>query len=209
MSAVDGCASACWDRRICPLRETVNEVERQQLYDLRQFNLEEMRDCGADVRALGSDASSMEEVATEIVHYLYDQFVDPQTGKRQSALVRFYKTHPYGELDPNLRRFARSVLGRFPNSPETKCLTLLGTAGDKPEWTSRNRSMGHKTIPLPSAHLVLQIPMIARLLHQFGLEVGTVLKPDPAILVDLEQRTFNAFHVPEAVGSPYIPARTL
>ena len=88
-----------------------------------------------------------------------------------------------------------------------KCLTLLGTAREKPEWNARHKSAGHKTIPLPSPHFVWQIPMIARLLHQFGVDVGAVLRPDPAILVDLEKRTYNAFHVPEAVGSPYIPAQ--
>jgi len=34
-----------------------------------------------------------------------------------------------------------------------------------------------------------------------------VVKPNPALLLNLEQRTYNVFHVPEAVGSPYVPAQ--
>ena len=58
---------------------------------------------------------------------------------------------------------------------------------------------GHKVIPLPSANLVFQIPMISRLVSQFGLDVHAVIRPDPSLIVDLEQKSYNAFHVPEAV----------
>lgn len=34
-----------------------------------------------------------------------------------------------------------------------------------------------------------------------------MLRPDPAIIMDMEEKTYNVFHVPEAVGSPYIPAQ--
>jgi hypothetical protein len=81
-----------------------------------------------------------------------------------------------------------------------KCLTLLATRGEKAEWNSRAKSVG-------SEKFVSQIPMISRLVSQFGLDVHAVIKPDPSLLADLEQKSYNAFHVPEAVGSPYIPAQ--
>jgi hypothetical protein len=87
------------------------------------------------------------------------------------------------------------------------CLTLLGTAGDLPEWNSRRASLGHQVIPLPSAEGVARIPMIAQLITQLGLEVSSVLKPDPHVVVDLQQKSFNVFYVPTALGSPYIPAQ--
>jgi hypothetical protein len=34
-----------------------------------------------------------------------------------------------------------------------------------------------------------------------------VLQPDPQFLVELEQKTYHVFHVPQAVGSAYIPAQ--
>jgi hypothetical protein len=49
--------------------------------------------------------------------------------------------------------------------------------------------------------------MIHRLLEQFGLDVGAVVAPEESLLVDLEARTFNVFHVAEAEGSPFIPAQ--
>ncbi len=177
------------------------------MYDLTNFTKANVSECGAKLRSLGAGAKDMEEVAGKIVDHLYKNLVEKKTGKKSCALVRFYKTHPYGKLDADLKKFAQKILGHPPDSPAMKCLTLLATAGDKKEWNSRKSSSGHKAIPLPSEQFVSQIPMIARLINQFGLELKTVLKPDPAIIVDLQQKEYNAFHVPEAVGSPYIPAQ--
>ena len=84
---------------------------------------------------------------------------------------------------------------------------MLGTTGEREAWCSRETSVGHRTIPLPSAEVVASIPMIAQLLVQLGLEVNAVLRPDPAVVLELEQRTYNVFFVENAVGSPYIPAQ--
>ena len=113
----------------------------------------------------------------------------------------------YEPLGPELQGFAQGILGHAPESSDMKCLTLLATRGDQSDWNDRGKSAGHKAIPLPSEKFVSQIPMISRLINQFGLDLNAVLRPDPAIIVDLEQKEYNAFHVPEAVGSPYIPAQ--
>ena len=172
-----------------------------------RFTRSDMIACEAALRKLGQGAGSMEEVADRIVRHLYDHLVDPRSGERSCILVRFFKTHPFGELDPGLRRIALDVLGRPPDSPAMKCLTLLATAGVRPEWNSRESSAGHRAIPLPDALVADRLPMLGQLIKQFGLEVGAVLDPDPALLLDLEQRTYNVFHVPEAPGSPYVPAQ--
>ena len=49
--------------------------------------------------------------------------------------------------------------------------------------------------------------MIANLIKQLGLEISTVVQPDPHLLLDTSQKTFNVFYVPEALGSPLIPAQ--
>ena len=49
--------------------------------------------------------------------------------------------------------------------------------------------------------------MISRLLTQFGLDVGSVMRPDPMLIGDRPSKTYNTFYVLEAVGSPYIPAQ--
>lgn len=177
------------------------------MYDLANFKMSYMIECSAALRQLSAGAQSMEEVANRIVHYLYDHLVDQQTGEKACALVRLFVTHLYEELDEELREFARVVLGDHPESHEMKCLTLLATVGEKPEWNSRKNSVGHKAIPLPSEEVFARFPMISRLTQQLGLEVSDVVAPDPTLLVELEQKTYNVFYVPEAVGSPFVPAQ--
>lgn len=177
------------------------------MYDMTRFALSQMIESGAALRRLGAGTQSMEAAADRIVQYLYREFIDPRSGDPACALVRFYKTHPYGGLEPDLQTFARSVLGRDPESPAVKCLTLLATAGDRPEWNARTRSTGHQAIPLPSEQVIAQIPMIAQLVKQFDVEISALLSPDPTLLMDQEQKTYGVFYVSDAVGSPYIPAQ--
>ncbi len=174
--------------------------------DLSQFTLGDMADIGAEFRKLQARSDSMQDLAEESVRYLYDELVDANTGTRQCALVRFYKTHPFGDLDEPRRAFAARG---FPGEPDAsmRCLTLLATAGDEAEWNDCLKSEGHLAIPLPSEEGVAGIPMIARLVEQFGLEIRHILSSDQAILIAQEQETYNVFYVPEAVGSACIPAQ--
>jgi len=80
------------------------------MYDLTKFTLRDMTECGAALRNLSVGAGSMEEVANKIVRYLYDYLIDRQTGEKSCALVRFYKTHPFGELDEALQRATHGSL---------------------------------------------------------------------------------------------------
>lgn len=175
------------------------------MYDIAKFSDAELKECGANLAALGGGASSMEDAANKIVNYLYDNLTD-SSGNKSNALVRLYKTHPYNQLDSGLQGFAQGILGSTP-SDHTNCLTMLGTVGDKEDWKSRSKSSGHRAIPLASADMVAGIPMISRLLTQFGIDVGSVMRPDPMLIGDMSAKTYNTFFVPEAVGSPYIPAQ--
>jgi len=49
--------------------------------------------------------------------------------------------------------------------------------------------------------------MIAQLIRQFGLDLSDVVQPAPDLVRSLQGKTYGVFHVPEAVGSPYIPAQ--
>ncbi len=177
------------------------------MYDLTNFSRDDLARCGEALGKLGHGAASMEEAAVRITRHLYENSIDPDTGRKACALVRFYKTHAYEDLNGELRGFAQGVLGHPPEAPDMQCLVLLATTGEKPEWNSRKDSAGHKAIPLPNEDFVSQIPMISRLVSQFGLDVKAVIRPDPGLITDLQQKRYNAFHVAEAVGSPYIPAQ--
>lgn len=175
--------------------------------NIADFTLKDMVDFSSALRQMGSGAASMEEVADKIVHYLYENLVDKKTGEKSCVLVRLFKTHPYGELDEDLEEFARNILKTSPGSPAMKCLILLASAGTQPEWNSRKQSRGHKAIPLPSEHFVRAFPMISQMIQQMGLEITTILQPDPAVVMDMTQKTYNVFHIPEATGNKYIPAQ--
>jgi len=182
----------------------MSDSNEQGRYDLGRFTLSDMIECGMRLRKIGGDAKSLEEVSGRIVRYLHDHLRD-EHGERSCVLVRFFKTHAFSELEPDLQQWAEGVLGRPAESPEMKCMTLLATAGEEEPWNSRHASRRHRAIPLPSEKAVSQIPMMAQLIHQFGLPLSTVIEPQPEMLADLGQRSYNVFHVSEASGSPHIP----
>ena len=176
-------------------------------YDLAGLRLSEMTRLGASLRAVSTGAQSMEQAAGRVVNLLYNELVDPAIDARACALVRFYLTMQYSSLDPGLQAFGARLMRGIELAPSTRCLTLLATAGEKQEWQTRHASAGHQTIPLPSVDVIQAIPMVSQLITQLGLSVGDIVTPDPALVLELEQRTYNVFFVPEAVGSPYIPAQ--
>ncbi|MBW4512393.1 MAG: sensor histidine kinase [Scytonematopsis contorta HA4267-MV1] len=177
------------------------------MYDLHQMTLRDMSECGLALRHLGDGASSIEEVSNNIIQYLYENFVDKQSGEKACALVRLFKTHPYRDLTPELQEDVGNFLGDNEIDINLKCLTLLATAGELPEWNSRHTSEGHKAIPLVSEEAIARIPMIFQLINQLGLNPEILLQPDADLLIDLEQKMYNIFYVADALDSPYIPAQ--
>lgn len=175
--------------------------------DLSNFTLTDMTICGKVLRQLGEEAQSMEEVATRITSYLYEHLVDKKTKENACVLVRLFKTHSYETLPSELQRLVAEKLRVDTITPQMKSFVLLGTRGDKDEWNSRKLSSGHKAIPLPSEEVANKIPMMRNIIKQLGLEVNTVINPDPKIIIDLAQKAYNVFYIPEALGSSYIPAQ--
>src|ERR1044071_2412969 len=154
-------------------------------FSLRRFDLREMLRCGLDLRRAGRGAATLGRAAGAIVRDFHESFVDPESGERECALVRFYKTHAYGGVGPELQAFARA---RMQGSPydAMKCLVLLATAGSEPAWNSVRLSRGHRAIPLPSTEIVERAPMIAQLIRQMGLDLTSVVSPHPELLQGLE-----------------------
>ena len=181
--------------------------QKPLIYDISNFTIRDMTECCKIVRTIGKDAKNMEEVANSIVNRLYVNLIDGQSGNKACSLVRFFKTHTFEKLDPEHQDFSKNMAGNSPVFPETKCLTLLATVGENPEWNSRKNSKGHRAIPLLSEEMVDQIPMIKNLITQMGLNTGIVIKPDPRFLLDKNTKMYSVFCVPEAPGSPCIPAQ--
>ncbi len=142
------------------------------MHDLGEFSLRDVAECTARVRRLGHGAGSMEEAASRIVTYLYEDLSDHRNGRRACALVRFYKTHPYGLLDAGRRRFAEARFTGEPAAPGARWLTLLATTGDEPAWCSVAGSRDHQAMPFETAGDAARAPKMVRLVDQLRLAPG-------------------------------------
>lgn len=175
-------------------------------YDFSRFGLTDMTRCGIDLRKIGAGCGSMEETGARIVRYLYQALRDQSLEQPACALVRMFVTLPFDALEKGQQDFATRILGAAPDLPSMKCLTLIATAGELPDWNSRHTSQGHQALPLPSAEAVSRSPMIAQLIRQLGVEISALLS-DSGLLIDASQHTFNVFYIGDALGSPFIPAQ--
>lgn len=174
---------------------------------LAAFGFNEMMQLRSKLRALpGTDPQTIEAAAAAAVRLFRDGITD-QNGAPICALARIYKTHPYAALDAGLQEFARTVDPSADTIADLRCLVLLATAGDEPEWNSRHTSKQHKAIPLSSESAVAGAPMILQLLVQLGVDVARVVRPGTGLLLDNSERAHNVFYVPRAEGSPSIPAQ--
>ena len=176
-------------------------------YDLVNAIPSQMIRLGSALQRIGKESGSMEDAADALVRHLHRHLSDREGGKRGAALVRFYKTEPYAFLDREKAEFVQAILKDPSPAPAMRCLTLMGSAGDLPEWNDVGVSRSHRVIPLPSESALEQMPMVAQLLRQLGADVGQLLSPDPSLLLDVSPKTYNVFYVPEAAGSPHVPAQ--
>ena len=176
------------------------------MHRLDHFSVDDLIACSAVFKDLGTAAASMEDAAQAIAAYLHEHLVDADD-RPACPLVRIYKTHRLRDLDPQRQLFARALLGGEEAHHESRCLTLIGTAGDEPEWNDRRRSRGHQAIPLVSEEVVAKSPMIAGLIQQLGIDISTVVAPEEHMTITLHHRDYDLFFVPEAAGSPMVPAQ--
>jgi hypothetical protein len=176
-------------------------------YDLARFGVTEMMRCRGDLRGLfGDDPGSITAAAQRTVEFFYRQLVDAG-GAPACALVRFFKTARFDALDTEQQEFALKTAGSVTLDDDVRCLTLLATIGDEPQWNSPQQSRGHRAIPLTSIDMVEQAPMIAQLIKQLGLSVASVVRPEAGLILDTEGRNQNVFYVEQALGSPHIVAQ--
>jgi hypothetical protein len=170
-----------------------------------------MIESGKELRRMGADALCMEEAASEVVDFLYERFAAPEGEGPSFALVRCFKTHAYGRLPEELQGDVRSQMSSVEPAAEVgpglRCLALLARRGDEPGWNGRRGSRQHRVLPLPTARIVEEAPMVSRLIRQMGLDIDQVVRSPEELLLELEQRSFNVFHVEDAAGSEYVPAQ--
>ena len=136
------------------------------------------------------------EAAARIwVQCIYDALVD-ENQSRVFALVRIFRISSYTQLPPDLQAQV--------NQQDDQWLTLVATQGDQPAWCNRQLSQSHRCIPRTSAH---ESPMLTAVFNQLDL-FWKLEQDNPGLpLKTLSRHVTRYFHVPEALGSPYIVAQ--
>jgi len=177
------------------------------MFDLSTFSLDDMIRCSAWLRAIGRGSHSIEETATRIVRALHEDLAAPSTDDRCCALVRLFAMSRFDELSPVRQRFAARMAGQEALAKETMCFELLASAGDQHAWNEPERSEGHLAIPFPNEKALAQMPMLAELCKQLGMDVRSVVRPNADTFVDPSEETYDVFHVEHAAESPYVPAK--
>jgi hypothetical protein len=176
-------------------------------YELSRFRYTDMMDVRGRLRdLLGGEAATLREAAERAVEFFYRELVD-ERGQPACALVRFFKTHPYRDLAPELQEIARAAAPEAAMRPDLRCLTLVATRGQEPDWNEPASSRGHRAIPLTSVEMVQQAPMIAQLITQLGIPIAHVVRPSRELMLDQAEKTHNVFYVERAAGSPHIVAQ--
>ena len=116
------------------------------------------------------NVASLEEAAALVAQTLHERFI------AGTVLARVYAVLPYRAIEPSLAAFVDAIATKTGETdsirPDTPVLTLLGTHGAEPAWCDRRTSVGHQAIPLVSAAFVQNIPMVARLLKELGVDLA-------------------------------------
>ncbi len=178
------------------------------MFDVSKFRLQDMTNCSAALRQLGTGASSIDIAADRITRYLYATLTTGADEDPACVLVRLFKTHPYDRLSPELQALADLRLGDKPANPGMKCLTLLASTGAVEGWNHPAQSSRFRVIPLDGPNTLATLPMFSQLFAQFRIDLPFLEQAGSSLLIDQYATAFNAFHVPQALGSPYVPGQT-
>jgi signal transduction histidine kinase len=174
-------------------------------FEFEHLGLQHLTELGVALRARARGMGSLEDVGKLIVDGVFERFESAPASTL--PLFRLYLTRSVAELAPSVAEACRTAFPEEHLSDSVRCLSLAATRGIEPAWNDVARSQGHRAIPLPSHQAIERLPMVLQLVKQLGLEVSHVVQPSPELMTSLSQTAFNAFHVPEALDSPYIPAQ--
>ena len=160
---------------------------------LDAFTVDDLVDLSAAVRDLGTGTTSMEEAAQRVVVYLREHLVD-STGQPACPLVRFYKTHRFAELEPELQKIAVDANGA-PLDADVRCLILLATAGQLPAWNDRRITAYDAAVPLTPAAMASKRPNVSGLIEALGLDPDFVMRPTARAALERHHQEYRVLHV--------------
>jgi hypothetical protein len=141
-------------------------------------------------------SQSLEAAAQAVAEALHTQF------EESVVLARVYLTSPFDALPQTNKDFVQKLVESAGAADDLKAatpvLSLIGTYGQEAEWCDRRNSKGHVGIPLISSAFVGAIPMISRMLGEFGVPMGFLDSHDTGIIIENIGSTAGLFFVEDA-----------
>ena len=141
------------------------------MYDLTRFSTRDMVLCSAALRRCGAGAVCMEAAAQRALTYLYENLVQPDKGGPACLLLRLFTIHLYRDLDRESQQSAQALLEKGSIHPSTPCMTLLASAGLRPEWNDRRWDESQRAIPIAEQQITRRFPLLSRLLVKIGIGI--------------------------------------
>ena len=141
-------------------------------------------------------SQSLEAAAQAVAEALHTQF------EESVVLARVYLTSHFDALPQAnkdfVQKLAESAGAAGDLKGATPVLSLTGTHGQEAEWCDRRNSKGHVGIPLISSAFVGAIPMISRMLGEFGVPMGFLDSHDTGIIIENIGSAAGLFFVEDA-----------
>ena len=94
---------------------------------------------------MSGQATSRDDVAGQLVRFFHENLNDKH-GEPALSLVRCFETRSVNELSDEDRSIVQDLV---PDpDPQSKCLKLISTAGEKQQWNDTSLSKNHRVIPV-------------------------------------------------------------
>jgi hypothetical protein len=150
----------------------------------------------------------IEQATSAIVSQLWAEVL-PQV----VVVARVFLTVPFGDLPKTNKDFVQNLAGSAGAADALKAntpvLSLIATHGEEKDWCDRRKSEGHVGIPLISADFVGAIPMISRLLKEFGVPMEFLDSHDNDVLAETIGNKTGLFFVEDAAKATDAQSRKI
>jgi hypothetical protein len=141
-------------------------------------------------------SQSLEAASQAVAEALHTKF------EESLVLARIYLTTSFDALPQTNKDFVQTLAESAGAADDLKAatpvLSLIGTHGQEADWCDRRNSKGHVGIPLISSAFVGAIPMISRMLGEFGVPMGFLDSHDTGIIIENIGSAAGLFFVEDA-----------
>ncbi|MDE3038986.1 MAG: sensor histidine kinase [Nitrospirota bacterium] len=182
------------------------EADRSHLMSLTTLSLVDVARLIARVRHLASHSSTIESFAQQLMQSFQETFRTSPAGDPEMVLSRCFVAQPFTEVASDVKTWLQVGQRRTPEPSAALCLSLMGSAGVVEGWNDASRSSRYRAIPVEADRFATRFPMFAEVFRQVGISID---KPrlGEGMTIGSAGTGCNVFHVPVALGSPYVPAQ--